>query len=417
MQFPLHDATRWSPFKLDALGLVTLLGAEEVSNAVGALEHSLYAEYLPLFGTYLVAANKFTAPIPGYVLYNITDGVFVPILNGWFSRWLIANLTSPVTLLEWQVVEKRSSRDKRSFAAIIGLFLNGALLAMTVMQGDWYGLANSIAMAVSVLVRSRMVHESRTHLDQMVDSYGKQEKQFLKVCKENEVKVVIVTPDNKVVAFKIQRGLLSCIFVPLDLIGSKKKITTKKKLKSSGPSKKTTAVVLTDEEADLGVKSEVTAEYVPSISTDRPKLKPTKTEAIPEKTEKRHSHIYTACRAFGWFFFACHVVTIGLSTLPTQMLSIVLLLSATLLAIYRVGNDDAGIGSRLIIRKKKETDAHKEAYLYLDPTPRDEQIMRKYLLLPHEPEASDTIETWNDDWWRQWNIRTGRVGNANGQRA
>ncbi|EPE35625.1 hypothetical protein GLAREA_11325 [Glarea lozoyensis ATCC 20868] len=414
MQFPLHSATRWSPFKLDALGLVTLLGAEEVSNAVGALEHSRYAEYLPLFGTYLVAANKFTAPIPGYVLYNITDGVFVPILNGWFSRWLIANLTSPVTILEWQVVEKRSSIAKRSFAAIIGLLLNGALLAMTVMQGDWYGLANSIAMAVSVLVRSSMVHESRTHLDQMVNSYEKQEKQFLKVCDQNEVKVVIVTPDNKVVAFKIQRGLLSCIFVPLDLIGSKKKAKTKQEMKKHIPPKQTIATVLTDEEADLGIKSEGKTELVAGSTPDKPKLKPTKTEAIPEKTQKRHSHIYTTCRAFGWFFFACHVVTIGLSTLPTQLLSIALLLSATLLAIYRVGNDDAGIGSRIIIRKKKETDAHKEAYLYLDPTPRDEQIMRKYLLLPHEPEVSDTILTWSDDWWRQWNIRTGRVGNANG---
>ncbi len=236
----------------------------------------------------------------------------------------------------------------------------------------------------------------------------------MKECEKNKVKVIITTPDNKVVAFKIQRGLLSCIFVPLDFIGPTKKTERKKRKKSGRNSpKQTQTVIIMDEEADLGVKPKGTAQIVPT-TTGKPQLKLTKPEAIPTKTEKRHSHIYTTCRAFGWFFFACHVITIGLSTLPTQMLSIALLLSATLLAIYRVGNDNGAIGSRLVIKKKKETDAHKEAYLYLEPTPQEERVMRRYLLLPYKPESSGAMGAWNDDWWRQWNSRTGHVGNIDG---
>ncbi len=82
MPLPLHTVKDWAPFRLDALGLVTLLRAEEVNVAIGALQHSLFTECLPLFGTYMIAGNKFTRPIPGFALYNITDGVYVPIVNG-----------------------------------------------------------------------------------------------------------------------------------------------------------------------------------------------------------------------------------------------------------------------------------------------------------------------------------------------
>ena len=40
----------WRQFPLDALGLVTLIGAEEVNQAVGKLVSSRYTTILPLLG-------------------------------------------------------------------------------------------------------------------------------------------------------------------------------------------------------------------------------------------------------------------------------------------------------------------------------------------------------------------------------
>jgi hypothetical protein len=132
----------WSPFRLDALGLVTLLGAEEVYNAVGALEHSRYTEYLPLFGTYLIAENRFTRPVPGFALYNISDGVHISIVNGWFSRWLMANLSDKITILDWEVSpRKRRFNDKQLLSGGIGILENGALTGIAALQADFYGLA------------------------------------------------------------------------------------------------------------------------------------------------------------------------------------------------------------------------------------------------------------------------------------
>jgi hypothetical protein len=48
---------RWAPFKIDALGLVTMLGSAEVDMATGSLVFNRYAEYLPLLGAFTVASN------------------------------------------------------------------------------------------------------------------------------------------------------------------------------------------------------------------------------------------------------------------------------------------------------------------------------------------------------------------------
>lgn len=60
-------------FKLDALGLITLLGAEEVGNAPGQLTRSTWCQYLPIMASNIVAADKFRNPIPGYGLGSSPD--------------------------------------------------------------------------------------------------------------------------------------------------------------------------------------------------------------------------------------------------------------------------------------------------------------------------------------------------------
>jgi hypothetical protein len=42
-----HRLHTWSPFKIDALGLVTLIGTDEINRAVGRLSVNEVTEFLP----------------------------------------------------------------------------------------------------------------------------------------------------------------------------------------------------------------------------------------------------------------------------------------------------------------------------------------------------------------------------------
>lgn len=78
----------WGPFRIDALGLVTMIGAEEVDGAIGRLIINPWTEYLPLLGSFIVAGNRFVQPVSGMTLHNITDGIRATDVSGWLSRWL-----------------------------------------------------------------------------------------------------------------------------------------------------------------------------------------------------------------------------------------------------------------------------------------------------------------------------------------
>lgn len=90
----------WTPFKIDAMGLVTILGADEMNRSIGRLSRSRITEYLPLVSSFVVASDSICSLIPGFELYNITDGIYTPDFAGWFSRWLLSqDLTYNCTTL------------------------------------------------------------------------------------------------------------------------------------------------------------------------------------------------------------------------------------------------------------------------------------------------------------------------------
>src|SRR5271170_5883454 len=80
---------KWAPFKIDALGLVTLLGADELNGAIGRLSKSQLTEYLPLVGGFVIASDSIRSHIAGFTLYNVTDGICATDVAGWFARWLL----------------------------------------------------------------------------------------------------------------------------------------------------------------------------------------------------------------------------------------------------------------------------------------------------------------------------------------
>lgn len=75
---------KWTPFKIDASGLVTILGADEVNQFVGRLSRSRLTEYLPLVSSFVIANDGITSAIPGFELYNKSDGIRATDFTGWF---------------------------------------------------------------------------------------------------------------------------------------------------------------------------------------------------------------------------------------------------------------------------------------------------------------------------------------------
>ncbi|KAK4104143.1 hypothetical protein N658DRAFT_557108 [Parathielavia hyrcaniae] len=140
--FALNHLAGWSPFRLDAFGLVTPIGAEEVATAIGGLQRNWITEYLPLLGSFLVAEDKITAPLPGFKLYNASHGIYVPV-------GVIAAEVLAVT---------------------IGIVANSGLITVAALQGDSYGIANAADIAVSALTRRLMMSKKRRSLNKLVEN-------------------------------------------------------------------------------------------------------------------------------------------------------------------------------------------------------------------------------------------------------
>jgi hypothetical protein len=172
-ELPLHDVKLWSErstFRIDALGLVTLLGAEEVNQSVGHLQRRRYTEYLPLLAAYVIAGNRFTAEQPGFVVYNLTDGITSTELKGWFTRWLMSqSVNNATTVLAWQKREHHT-RATSLIAPALSFALVAPLIVLTILMGDWYGVGNAAAIIVSIFTRIFLLWQLRHARDQTANA-------------------------------------------------------------------------------------------------------------------------------------------------------------------------------------------------------------------------------------------------------
>jgi len=158
---PLAHLRDWKPFQIDALGLVTLLGADEVNQSVGTLQHRRFTEYLPLLAAFVIAGDRFNAEQPGFILYNLDDGITSTELKGWFTRWLMSQeVNNATTVLEWHKLDKPRGWEK-ALAPALSCVLVLPLLVITVLVGDWYGVGNAGAIIISVLTRVYLLSKRR----------------------------------------------------------------------------------------------------------------------------------------------------------------------------------------------------------------------------------------------------------------
>jgi len=195
---PLENVRDWKPFQIDALGLVTLLGADEVNQSVGTLQHRRFTEYLPLLAAFVIAGDRFVTEQPGFVLYNLTAGITSTELKGWFTRWLMSQrVNNATTVLTWH----KNDDDKTwkdSVAPFLSFILVMPLLVITVLVGDWYGVGNAVAIIISILTRVYLLSRRR----QMRDGDAKGEgKVTLKT-------LCVIRSDGKMVTCKAPQSVL-----------------------------------------------------------------------------------------------------------------------------------------------------------------------------------------------------------------
>jgi hypothetical protein len=288
--FPWTSLLRWQPFQIDALGLITLLGAEEVNASVGRMVRSTWLEYLPLLGAYVIANERFREKEAGYNIYNISQGIHTTDLASWFSRWIKAqDFEQTRSFIRW-TVEKRPEQIVHKAAGFsLSIVSIGFLIAMTVLSYDWYGFANAMSMAASVMVRHFMVESLRQGIDEKV----------------------LGLSEFKTFQARDQQGATIPPTIESGWIGK-------------CPSK--IVVITADAKAvTMIVPNELLKQPSPFIA----------------RIEPEHRFFYGVMRWTGWIAFGVQVIAIGMADLATQLITVFLLVVPTVLHVSRLGCDDS----------------------------------------------------------------------------
>ncbi|KAI1619417.1 hypothetical protein EDD37DRAFT_698698 [Exophiala viscosa] len=360
----------FAPFKLDALGIVTLLGADEVDRHVGKLVRSRWLECLPLLGAFVVASDKFTEKQPGFQLYNFSASIQTPDMAGWFTRWLVKqNFKTSGTCVEWDINSKPHSFFLDMWIAlVIGVVVQAGFIVITVLMGDWWGLANAMSMVISTIARVYLVGRNTAWLDRAVveDTRKAIEKVDPKAFSASptnsdklvfgekrladldKAKIVVILPDARAAALFVPKCLVLNCFV-----------YNPKPPKSSDETKRVRTLPVRE-----------------------------KNEATEEQSTPIELVYYIIVRWIAWIAFGAHVVTIGMSDLLSQLITVVVIVVPTFMVVAGFGCEDSHVGTRLrarIINIPPEGEQIRRAdmYAFLKLTPEEEGSLEKWNMAPH----------------------------------
>ncbi|KAJ0419711.1 hypothetical protein BJY00DRAFT_313857 [Aspergillus carlsbadensis] len=105
------NVAHWAPFQFDALGLLTLLGVQEVDAALSRLAPSYWLEAF----------------------------IFTNNLAAWFTRWITAQDFANVrSVVYWELAdEPRTQWDRHMASGILKLAVMGPMFLLSVLSGDW----------------------------------------------------------------------------------------------------------------------------------------------------------------------------------------------------------------------------------------------------------------------------------------
>ena len=298
MKYPWAVLSSWAPFKIDALGLVTLLGAEEVNASVGRLAPSYWVEFMPFLAGFVFAGDRFRSKQAAFTLYNVSSGIVTGNMASWFTRWMQAQeFERSRSVVYWEVEDTpRNTYPGHIISLLISFSVSGFLVAMTILSGDWYGFTNALALVLMTVVRGYLIQAHRNSLDRGVRSARPLRTTFTGAIEEWEknlkhdpdaprpekssrewrpevVKTLVELPDARLVAMFMPEHLIRPVFV-----------------------------------AD---------------------------------TSPRSPSIYRLVQWVGWVAFCVHIITLGMAQLATQIYVVVVMVLSTVLLCYGVGCDDS----------------------------------------------------------------------------
>lgn len=182
----------WSPFKIDALGMVMLLGADAIRKSTGPLFYFPF-EYLPFLASHIFADNSVREPIPGFELYNVTEAFKATDLSAGLTRWLSCQkLSYNSTRLRIQAVHHVPGPQIEQRLGIgLAVVVNAFLINWPMLIEYWYGLAASFSLVALVVIRACILYDFRDSIDKAIKKLDDQE------TKKTEDKLFVTSPNGK----------------------------------------------------------------------------------------------------------------------------------------------------------------------------------------------------------------------------
>ncbi|KAF8538854.1 hypothetical protein BDD12DRAFT_127485 [Trichophaea hybrida] len=114
---------------------------------------------------------------------------------------------------------------------------------------------------------------------------------------------------------------------------------------------------------------------------------------LPTNPRPLNPQLFNALWALSWLGFGCYVISFGISTLFSQILSVILLLVSTVLVARRVGDDDEEerIGTSIILKHEepREKDFRSAVYARLKLSQKKDSMVAWNLFLQRS----------NEKWW------------------
>jgi hypothetical protein len=230
----------------------------------------------------------------------------------------------------WKVTPPRSRRHETVVSFLLGIVLNGFLIALTILARDWYGFANALAMIISTLVRVYVIGQQREAVDARVDEL---------VCNANPRPPEGTYEAARVEwlrALKAERGARNGAKgenphdkAQASASGQRPKRPDPKKFKADDAWTGTDTKVLIIQSDSKAVTFWMPQELLapPSLFIEGPTV--------------LHPQTYFVVRSIGWIAFAVHIVAIGMADLVSQMYTVALIVIPTILVVLKFSCDDS----------------------------------------------------------------------------
>lgn len=186
-------------FRIDALGLITLLGSQELDLAFGSLRETPLFDALPTFAPFLGVGTFLTTPVSGFHLYNITDAILATDVSTWFGRWLSRQD------LTWNsdiISVSRTQHQGQTGSVIKVLFLPvcaaGVSLTLALLTGDCWALVNILAMHLLAWLRWIRLSGLRSSLEALTRHRQQSDTLVRAICVLPSGRAVTICADRSV---------------------------------------------------------------------------------------------------------------------------------------------------------------------------------------------------------------------------